>query len=238
MAMGSTPLVRAVSAAGVLAWAGAVVWAGLRLDPWLLGGPFQFFGLAVPAWTPFALAFAGVALAACAAALDGWAWPYAPALVALLLGAGSRLLASDRVLLDLAVFAGLVLLSIELLGAKTRFDAVVASSRTLGADERVPVARFLARYLGALLLLVAFYGALLWLLARKVAPALAGLFSARLADGVELDSSVGLVLFGGLLLGLLTLLRLTADGLRRPPPAATAATDIQDLKPVQREATE
>src|SRR5437868_15344599 len=102
MGLGTSPAVRILPLLGVAAWIGAVVWAGLRIDAWgpFLGanrGAFQFFGLAVPTWFPWALAGLGLVAAGAAAWLEGWAWPYLPTALAVALGCGSRVIGTNTI---------------------------------------------------------------------------------------------------------------------------------------------
>lgn len=227
-------------AGAVLAWLAALAWTGLRINTWgPFGAGFRFYGLDAPAWLPWLLVGLGAAALVAALAKRNLALPYLAVAPVALLAGGSKQLASVA-LPDLLLFAALALCVIELLTVRERFDGVVASSANLAKHEHVPLVSFLARYLGALVVGVALLAASLWALINVLAPLLAGRFSSRLADSVELESAVGITIFVVIVLLCAVAVRLVFDGVqaRRARKQAPEPTqDINTLRPISREAS-
>lgn len=236
MAAGSRLLV-VLPMAAAACWAGALAWSGLRINPWgPFGDGFAFYGLAAPAWLPWTLAAAGLAGLGASIWRRALPLPYAAVAPVAVLAGGAKQLASNA-LVDLLVFAVLCLAALEFLTVRARFEGVVASAQNLGPDEQPPLLGFLLRYTGSLTVACAALAAGLWALVVLVAPAIASLFSERLADGVELESAVGITLFVAIPILAAVAVRVLVDGLRasRAPAAPAVQSDIQDLRPITRE---
>jgi hypothetical protein len=233
----SARLLHALPLIAAALWVAALAWASTRINPWgPFGDGFRFYGLDAPAALPWVLAGLGAAGLVASAAKRHLAFAYAAVAPVAVLAGGAKQLASVA-LVDLLVFAALVLCTLEFLTVRARFEGVVASGANLSRQEQAPLLSFLVRYAAALAVTVAALGAALWVLINLVSPWLAARFSTRLADSIELESAIGITLFVCLALLMAVFVRVLVDGVReRRVQAPEAQHDISDLRPISREA--
>lgn len=137
---------------------------------------------------------------------------YAAAVPLVVLGSGERLLL-QRDGLVLFAFAASVFLLVEYISAPGRFRGILEAARGLDASEARPLQRFLFRYFIGSVGVVLLYAGFLALCALYLVPALAAVFSPRMADGLELQTAWGLGFFLLLAFGLAMLIRLLVDAI-------------------------
>ncbi|MGB1697344.1 MAG: hypothetical protein ACPHK8_02980 [Thermoplasmatota archaeon] len=203
------------------ALAGAMVVGMTSLNPWgsfedSAQDGFQVYGWAAPEW--FAFTLLGLTLAAwISAVIFKRIWiTYAAILLALPFGTGDKLLLDGAVLqrdiLWTAVFTGLLVCSLECLSARARFENVLASTANLDKTERRGSQAFLSLYFVQLVGAVVLFTAFTTILVTWVVPSIAGVMSERLQNGLEMRSSVGIALFGAILLSIPMLIRASITG--------------------------